>query len=135
GRNILKIDKSKRYDDGIEKSNGKSLIDDFFIFSQIIEDIKYGKTVSEISFKFHNTLAQIVLDISNYARKYNNIFNIALSGGVFQNSYLLDLCFELLENNGFKVYSNFKVPVNDGGISLGQAYVASLKKYPSRKGA
>ncbi len=29
----------------------------------------------------------------------------------------------MLENNGFNVYTNFKVPVNDGGISLGQAYL------------
>ena len=127
-RNILKINKSQRYGTGLEKCNEKSVIDDFFIFSQIASDIKYGKGKSEISFKFHNTLAQIVLDISNSARDRNNIENIALAGGVFQNSYLLDLCFELLENNGFKVYSNFKVPVNDGGISLGQAYLASFKK-------
>ncbi len=96
------------------------------IFSQVADDIKNGKGKSEISYKFHNTLAQIVLDISISEGKNNNIENIALSGGVFQNNYLLDLCFELLENNGFKVYSNFKVPVNDGGISLGQAFIASI---------
>ena len=106
----------------------KFVIDDFSIFSQIASDIQDEKEKSVISFKFHNTLVQIVLDMSKYVREQNNIENIALSGGVFQNTYLLDLCFELLENNGFKVYSNFKVPVNDGGISLGQAYLASFKK-------
>ena len=127
-RNILKINKNQRYGTGLEKCNEKFIIDDFSIFSQIISDIQDKKENSEISFKFHNTLAQIVLDISKCVREQSNIENIALSGGVFQNTYLLGLCFELLENNDFKVYSNFKVPINDGGISLGQAYLASLKK-------
>ena len=126
-RNKLDIEKDQRYETGLDKNDKKYIIDDFMIFSQIVNDIKNSKGKSEISYKFHNTLAQIVLDISMSARKNNNIENIALSGGVFQNGYLLDLCFELLENNDFKVYSNFKVPVNDGGISLGQAYIASIK--------
>jgi len=125
--NKSEIEKYQRYETELDKNNKEYIIDDFMIFSQIIDDIKNGKGKSEISYKFHNTLAQIVLDISISVRKNNNIKNIALSGGVFQNGYLLDLCFELLENNGFKAYSNFKVPVNDGGISLGQAYIASIK--------
>ena len=126
-RNKSDIEKDQRYETRLDKNDKEYIIDDFMIFSQIISDIKNDKGKSEISYKFHNTLARIVLDISMSVRKNNNIENIALSGGVFQNGYLLDLCFELLENNGFKVYSNFKVPVNDGGISLGQAYIASIK--------
>lgn len=125
-RNKSDIEKDQRYETSLDKNDKEYIIDDFMIFSRIIDDIKNGKGKSEISYKFHNTLARIVLDISMSVRGKNNIENIALSGGVFQNGYLLDLCFELLENNGFKVYSNFKVPVNDGGISLGQAYFASI---------
>jgi hydrogenase maturation protein HypF len=125
-RNKKDIDRDKMYETGLDRNNEEYIINDFMIFSQIMNDINNGKGKSEISYKFHNTLAWIVLVISMAARKNHNIENIALSGGVFQNGYLLDLCFELLENNDFKVYSNFKVPVNDGGISLGQAYIASI---------
>ncbi|GAI08113.1 unnamed protein product, partial [marine sediment metagenome] len=59
---------------------------------------------------------------------------VALSGGVFQNNYLLGKCFDILKNNDFRVYSNFKVPVNDGGISLGQAYIAACRVLHSKKG-
>jgi len=52
-----------------------------------------------------------------------SINNVALSGGVFQNNYLVDKTFQMLENNDFNVYTNYKVPVNDGGISLGQAFL------------
>ena len=66
-------------------------------------------------------------------RKSNAIKDIALSGGVFQNKYLLDLCYLILGNNGFNVYTNLKVPVNDGGISLGQAYMAANFKNKIRR--
>ena len=99
------------------------IIDDIELFTKIINDILSGKQYGYISSKFHNTLANIILDISIKIRQRSSINNVALSGGVFQNNYLIDKTFEMLENSGFKVYTNYKVPVNDGGISLGQAYL------------
>ena len=99
------------------------LIDDIDLFRQVTEDIKNGVTPDTISSKFHNYLASVILEIC----KKSGIRNVALSGGVFQNHLLLDKAFRLLKENNFKAYTNFKVPVNDGGISLGQAYLAALK--------
>ena len=53
-----------------------------------------------------------------------NINKIALSGGVFQNKYLTEKAIFLLKDKGFKIFSQRKVPPNDGGISLGQAVIA-----------
>jgi len=108
---------------------GNYIIDDYHIFSQIIKDITGDIPHDIISSKFHLTLASIILEISRRIREYTGINNVALSGGVFQNNYLMDRCFKILKKDNFKVYSNFKVPVNDGGISLGQAYFASRKIY------
>lgn len=108
------------------------IIDDYYIFSQIFEDIKNNISASYISAKFHNTLAEAILYICCILRKIHKINIVVLSGGVFQNSLLLARSFKILKNNKFGVFSNFKVPVNDGGISLGQAYLAAinfLKKY------
>jgi hydrogenase maturation factor HypF (carbamoyltransferase family) len=33
-----------------------------------------------------------------------------------------------LKNDMFKVFSNRQVPVNDGGIALGQMYIAATKR-------
>ena len=46
---------------------------------------------------------------------------VALSGGVFQNRLLTDLCQDALEADGFRVLTQALVPANDGGLSLGQA--------------
>lgn len=121
-------EETHRYDFIISKADGISIIEDIYIFEQILDDLKRGTDPGCISYKFHNTLAQIILEISLDRGRSAGIDKVALSGGVFQNNYLLNLCYTVLKNNGFHVYTNFKVPVNDGGISLGQAYLAAFAK-------
>jgi hydrogenase maturation protein HypF len=53
-------------------------------------------------------------------RAEHSIRNIALSGGVFQNRLLVELCVERLESAGFNVHIPESVPVNDAGLSYGQ---------------
>ncbi len=114
-------------------NNNPFMLDDYHILMQILEDIKKKVGTPIISAKFHNSLARAVLLISLGMQKKLNIKNVALSGGVFQNNYLLAKSFKLLKKHGFKPYSNFKVPVNDGGISLGQAYYGAWKVYKNSK--
>jgi hydrogenase maturation protein HypF len=95
-------------------------------FKEIIEDMKHS-AVSLISAKFHNTVAQVILEVSEAIKKETSIEKVVLSGGVFQNKYLLEKTIQKLTQKKFKVYTNHQVPVNDGGISLGQLVVASKK--------
>jgi hydrogenase maturation protein HypF len=90
----------------------------------IIEDLP-KMHISLISAKFHNTVAQVILEVSNQIRSETGLNKVVLSGGVFQNKYLLEKSLSLLKSNRFKVYSNHQVPSNDGGISLGQIVIAS----------
>lgn len=43
-----------------------------------------------------------------------------------QNKPLVESIFNKLSKNGFNVFLNRRVPSNDGGISLGQAYYGSF---------
>lgn len=77
---------------------------------------------SIIACKFINTLVSIVVDISlSTKKKY-----ICLSGGVFQNSVLTGKLYYELKKRGLSVFINQKVPINDGGISLGQAFYGGI---------
>jgi hydrogenase maturation protein HypF len=84
-----------------------------------------GRKISYISTKFHNTVAQVILEVSGQIRKETTLNKVVLSGGVFQNKYLLERSLYLLNREKFKVFSNHLVPANDGGISLGQLVIAS----------
>jgi hydrogenase maturation protein HypF len=92
---------------------------------QLLDD-KLNRIKSNlISVKFHNTLVNMIVEI---AKLFNEKI-IALSGGCFQNKYLLENSVKKLQELGFKVYWNKEVPANDGGISLGQiAYYSYFKK-------
>jgi hydrogenase maturation protein HypF len=105
-------------------------IGDTVVFSEtlkaILEDLP-NNSLSVISAKFHNTVAAVILEVSENIRSKLNLNKVVLSGGVFQNKYLTERACHLLEKNNFEVFTNHLVPPNDGGISLGQLVVASKR--------
>lgn len=92
---------------------------------EILEDIKNSVSAATISVKFHNTLIKAIGVEADIMRRETGINKIALSGGVFQNKFIVEGAYKTLSVNGFDVYINKEVPSNDGGISLGQAYILS----------
>ena len=83
--------------------------------------------VRALALGFHRAVAQAIVDICNRIRDDTGSCIAALSGGVFQNEVLFTSAALGLENSGFSVYTNEAVPQNDGGIALGQAYLALYK--------
>jgi hydrogenase maturation protein HypF len=92
---------------------------------RIAEDVAAGDPVAVISARFHNTVCETVLEVAGLARGKTGIDRVALSGGVFQNWYLLERSERLLRRAGFTVFTHRAVPSNDGGIALGQLAVAA----------
>jgi hydrogenase maturation protein HypF len=92
------------------------------IIQNIVELKEKGKEIAEISHAFHLALVDVFLEIAECLRSETGINQIALSGGCFQNMFLLKHLADGLSENDFQVLTNKEVPVNDGGISLGQAY-------------
>lgn len=98
------------------------------IISQIVDDLIIHKLgISSISAKFHNTLAMIIFDITLRLSKDTGIHNVVLSGGTFQNMYLLNRVYKQLTSYDFKVYTHSHFPPNDGCISLGQLAIAGSR--------
>ncbi|UCH81444.1 MAG: carbamoyltransferase HypF [Nitrospiraceae bacterium] len=122
---IADPDESGEYAFDLKEGDGKKEILLSRLMNEIIKDIESGIGTDRISAKFHNTIATIALEISLFIRDLNGINSVCLSGGVFQNIFLLDRLYKKLKDNGFNVYTHHRVPTNDGGIALGQAVIAN----------
>ncbi len=114
----------------LAEENGYTVVNFGSTIIALIGDLAGAVTRQVISTRFHNTVASVTKAIVCGLKNRYGIAEVALSGGTFQNRYLLDRTVSLLSAEGMKVYINRKVPCNDGGISLGQAYLVRerLKK-------
>jgi hydrogenase maturation protein HypF len=92
---------------------------------EIVRDMTLRKPVAYISACFHNTVAAAIVEICSRLRQEEGLNRVCLSGGVFQNVYLLERTLKGLYGGAFEVFLHSLVPPNDGGISLGQAVIAN----------
>lgn len=93
----------------------------------IVRDLRSCLPVSMIAARFHRALAATILDQCARLRSESRIATVALSGGVFQNRFLHRLVVQGLDDAGFQVLYHRRLPCNDGGLSVGQAYVADAR--------
>jgi hydrogenase maturation protein HypF len=99
------------------------LIDFSMVILSILKDIGAGEDKRVISSKFHNTVASAIAAVVLKLSAVTGIRKVVLSGGVFQNACLVERVMKGLTPEGLNIYTNELVPCNDGGISLGQAYI------------
>jgi hydrogenase maturation protein HypF len=100
----------------------KNIINVRDTIENILRDVISEKKINIIATKFHNTVATIIFKSCENIRNIANINDVILSGGVFQNIYLIKKSIKLLQENGFNVFFHSRIPSNDGAISLGQVY-------------
>lgn len=115
------------YDFDIKNIDGIFVIDPVPIIGRVVEDMEKGCDISGVSARFHNGVAKMIVDVCKLLRNTSSIETVALSGGVFQNLFLLRRVFRLLTRSGFHVLTHSRVPTNDGGISLGQAVLTAYQ--------
>ena len=93
----------------------------------IIKNTIEGRDRGLIAADFMNTLCSMAADICERIREDEGFDKIVLSGGSFQNMYILEKLSHLLKSRGFEVYRHRRVSTNDEGISFGQAAVAAWR--------
>lgn len=113
------------YGFSVEKQGERWVMDVMPMWPELIADIKGAHRPESMAMKFHLTLVRMFETTLLKLRDETGINRVVLSGGVFHNQLLLANMFDRLTNRGFMVYHQQKVPPGDGGISLGQAVIAS----------
>jgi hydrogenase maturation protein HypF len=91
----------------------------------IVDDVRERVPSGVIAAKFHNTLVEMIINVAERA----NLEQIVLTGGCFQNRYLLERAVHHLKAAGFRPYWHSVVPTNDGSIALGQIVAASRERF------
>ena len=94
------------------------------LFEKILEKVLNGEDKNFLAKYFHVGLADIIFEKVLRISEREKISTVALSGGVFQNIFLLDLVVKKLERKNFKILLNKMIPANDGGLCVGQAFFA-----------
>ena len=84
-----------------------------------------GEDVARTAWAFHDGLATAIATMAIRLCARHRISTVVLSGGTFQNALLLEMILARLPSS-FAIWTNRNVPSNDGGISLGQAAIASV---------
>lgn len=97
------------------------------ILEKLFKKIIKANDKSIASNLWHGTLAYALVEWTSKSAQQKNIKTIILSGGCFQNKLLLTEVYNQLKKLDFNVYISEKVPLNDGGISLGQAWLGAKK--------
>jgi hydrogenase maturation protein HypF len=103
------------------------IIDTRPLFAAVVNDLKCGVPVGIISRRFHEGFVDVLARVARLIHAKTGLDNICLSGGSFQNVFLLEHLKRRLEAEGLNVFTHSEVPCGDGGLSLGQALVAAYR--------
>lgn len=97
------------------------------VIEKIVRDIKNKERIENIGLGFHRAIAKGIKKMSEQVEKQTGTKKICFGGGVFQNNLLLKYIIEEFKATKFQLYFHKNFPTNDGGISLGQLIIASVK--------
>ena len=107
--------------------NGLFIMDSRPFIERMLRDLQAGKSIPVLAMDFHFWLIESLTITINRLAATNGIHTVVLSGGCLQNRIIMEGLFQALEQDGFQVFTGQEVPVNDGGISLGQAVIGGLR--------
>lgn len=93
----------------------------------MVKDLKDGLGKDIIAARFMNTLIQMAVETVKAAGRETGLDRVCLSGGSFQNMYIMSRLPEKLKAAGFQVYCHCRVSCNDEGLALGQLMIAEAK--------
>jgi hydrogenase maturation protein HypF len=101
------------------------IIDFDNLLRAVCEDVRAGLPIGVMAAKFHCAVARLVTELAQaYCERLGMQRRLGLSGGVFQNGLLLRLIQSMLAQRGIELLVHREVPTNDGGLALGQAWIA-----------
>ena len=91
----------------------------------VADDARAGVPAAVVAARFHAAVTALITALADRCREQTGLDVVALGGGVFQNTLLVDAAGSALRDRGFTVLRPRLLPPNDGGIALGQLVVGA----------
>lgn len=98
------------------------------IIKGILDDLDKKTAIGRISAKFHRSVVDMIVQSACRIKSETGLSKAVLSGGSFQNRFILSNAETELAKNNFEVFTHKNIPSNDGGIALGQLIIASKRR-------
>jgi hydrogenase maturation protein HypF len=111
----------------LDRVDGLLVYDPRPTLAALLEGVSRGRSAGRLAAGFQATISDVTTAMLHDARERTEVRTVCLSGGVFQNRRLASDLLGRLSGDGFEVFINRQVPVNDGGVSYGQAAVAAAR--------
>jgi len=114
------------YPVALREEAGLLIIDSAPLAALILHDLAIQVPIPVIARRFHYWLAESLVVLLKTLRQQTQLANVVLTGGCMQNKLLFETLVEQLGQHQFTVFAGELVPMNDGGISLGQAFIGGV---------
>ena len=138
-KTLLHEDEALAYPFSIRRLNNSGLpyVEPLEMWQALLDDLVLNTPVPVMAARFHKGLANVICSMVTHCFQSSDgpyrHRTVALSGGVFQNQVLFELVKHKLETEGYTVLAHQRIPMNDGGIALGQAAIAGARCLQSSK--
>jgi hydrogenase maturation protein HypF len=110
-----------------DDDEGRLVLDPRGMIRALTADLERGADVGAIAAGVHRALSAATADAVARLAARRGLTTAVLSGGVFQNRWLLESISARLDAAGLRVLVPERLPPNDGGISFGQAAIAAAR--------
>jgi hydrogenase maturation protein HypF len=129
GEPAMKLESYSR--GGVDRLNIKPEIDHEIIRTtnmvRSIYDHREKFAVPDLAFSAQAYISRALADAACRAAEKEGIDTVGFSGGVASNEMISLTIRRIVSDAGLKYVGNSEVPPGDGGVSFGQAYLASLQ--------
>ena len=105
--------------------NGRVLKTEEIIVSLFETKDKFSR--SDLAYSLHVYLARGLAQLAVELAEENGVKNIGLTGGVAHNQIIVGEICRIIEQSGLRFFTHEALPPGDGGLSFGQAVIASFK--------
>jgi hydrogenase maturation protein HypF len=109
----------------VTDDDGTITLDPRETIASVADAVASGQPTGVIASRFHATICDATVKALALAAASESCETVVLAGGVFQNRRLLEATIAGLRRTGLRVLVPERLPIGDGGISFGQAAIAS----------